>query len=143
MKLIMDSDLTNKENLIECEDCGSIVEVNKEDWQIGGYGLEYFECPKCHKRQYHSMGIDIDENNIEYPKHFDTNDGYLETEENATNEEITELCRKAIKEFKETKHIVKMYLKNTVVTVFDNVEEQAYEVVVARKPYHTYVPYKN
>ena len=36
-----------------------------------------------------------------------------------------------------------MYLKNTVVTVFDNVEEQAYEVVVARKPYHTYVPYKN
>ena len=48
MKLIMDSDLTNKENLIECEDCGSVVEVSKEDWQIGEYGLEYFECPKCH-----------------------------------------------------------------------------------------------
>lgn len=143
MKLIMDSNLINKKNLIECEDCGSIVEVDKEDWQIGEYGLKYFECPKCHKRQYNAMGIDIDENNIEYPKHFDTNDGYLETEENAIDEEITELCRKAIKEFKETKQTVKMYLKNTVVVVFDDKDERAYEVIVARKPYNTYVSYKN
>jgi DNA-directed RNA polymerase subunit RPC12/RpoP len=55
-----------------CEFCQAELEFEFEDTYEGAYGSRYIKCPVCGKEimAYDIEGIELTENNIEFPKHF-------------------------------------------------------------------------
>lgn len=59
---------------IKCGNCGSILEVSREDTHIGYLGLPYVTCPCCNYEmdveEFEDDAIDICASNVKYPTHF-------------------------------------------------------------------------
>ena len=57
---------------IECENCGSELEIDESDVKIGYIGLYYVDCPVCNKQAYiyDLDGINVIKDNIKFPDHF-------------------------------------------------------------------------
>lgn len=59
---------------IKCENCGSVLEVLREDTHIGYLGLPYVTCPCCNYEmdieEFEDDAIDIYASNVKYPTHF-------------------------------------------------------------------------
>lgn len=59
---------------IKCENCGSVLEVLREDTHVGYLGLLYVTCPCCNYEmdveEFDDDAIDICASNVKYPTHF-------------------------------------------------------------------------
>ena len=59
---------------IECENCGSVIEVSREDVHTGWLGLPFITCPCCNYemvvKKFNDDVIDIYASNVNYPTHF-------------------------------------------------------------------------
>jgi transcription elongation factor Elf1 len=57
---------------VTCGKCGVQLECEYEDIYEGAYGLYYVRCPECGKEEMvcEIDGVELDEHNIKYPKHF-------------------------------------------------------------------------
>lgn len=59
---------------IKCENCGSVLEVSREDTHIGYLGLPHVTCPCCNYEmdveEFDDDAIDIYASNVKYPTHF-------------------------------------------------------------------------
>ena len=57
---------------VTCDECGAQLECEHEDVYEGAFGLWYVKCPECGQdaMAWEIDGIELDEHNIEYPKHF-------------------------------------------------------------------------
>lgn len=58
---------------IKCENCGSVLEVSREDTHIGYLGLPHVTCPCCNYEmdveEFDDDAIDIYASNVKYPTH--------------------------------------------------------------------------
>ena len=83
-----------------CDECRAELEFEESDTYIGTYGCRELICPECGEKVLveNLDGIDLDENNIEFPVHFShTSD----TAKNIDNNTIQEWARTCLKEVKE------------------------------------------
>ena len=59
---------------IKCENCGSVLEVSREDTHTGWLGLQFVNCPCCDYEidieEFGDDSIDICASNVNYPTHF-------------------------------------------------------------------------
>lgn len=57
---------------ITCHECGAQLEYEESDTYIGANGGRNLICPSCGEELYldEPKGIDLDENNINFPVHF-------------------------------------------------------------------------
>ena len=57
---------------VTCANCCARLECEDEDIYEGAYGLYYVKCPECGQDAMvcDLDGVELDEHNIEYPKHF-------------------------------------------------------------------------
>ena len=60
--------LSYNDNKIEkCDNCGTTLCVEKNDYKIGEHGFLYYLCPVCSTNNYTNEHIQLDETNIQYP----------------------------------------------------------------------------
>ena len=133
---------------LECEKCGSELEYDKDDLEIGVYGMAHVRCPLCN---YSNPLYDDDENdikltkyNIEFPTHFhhtSVENGAVDT---CNNKFVKECINKAIDHFREYKDEFAYYTGtgSTMVYVFRLTGDEEYEVVVTDNHYSTYIPFE-
>lgn len=59
---------------LKCENCGSVLEVSREDTHIGWLGLPHITCPCCNYEmdveEFDDDAINICASNVKYPTHF-------------------------------------------------------------------------
>lgn len=93
---------TQKTYEVECENCGSILEITKEDTYIGYLGSRYIKCPCCEKEMYieEIEGILLTKDNIEFPTHFDFTN--KDNAKDISEEEITKEIKRGIKYLEES-----------------------------------------
>ena len=78
MKVLKDNTNRNVQNeepkalIVECYECGSELEVTKEDTYIGEYGIRFVKCPCCEKETpvdvFGEFVLTAD--TVEFPQHF-------------------------------------------------------------------------
>ena len=59
---------------LKCENCGSVLEVSREDTHTGYLGLPHITCPCCNYKmdieEFDDDAIGIRASNVKYPTHF-------------------------------------------------------------------------
>ena len=59
---------------VECDNCGSVLEVSREDIYTGWLGLQFVTCPCCNYEmsieEFDDDAINICASNVKYPTHF-------------------------------------------------------------------------
>jgi DNA-directed RNA polymerase subunit RPC12/RpoP len=114
-----------------CDECRAELEYEYEDTYEGYAGMRHIKCPEC---GYEIMseyfdGIELDENNVKYPKHF-----YLMSEnaKDISNEEIQTWVRRCLSRLRvcENGDYTFSGSGNTIVFAFKSEEE--YTVYVAK-----------
>ena len=100
---------------IKCENCGSVLEVLREDTHIGYLGLPYVTCPCCNYEidieEFEDDAIDICASNVKYPTHFTVSSKDFRAIE-ISDEEINEMIGEVNENELETVEILSnhMYL---------------------------------
>lgn len=89
---------------IKCENCGSVLEVLREDTHIGYVGLPYVTCPCCNYeiniKEFDDDAIDICASNVKYPTHFTVSSKDFRAIE-ISDEEINKWIQQGIEHFRE------------------------------------------
>jgi ribosomal protein S27E len=123
---------------VTCEECGSRLECEHEDVYEGTYGAWYVKCPEC---GHDAMVIEIDsteldEYNIEYPKHF-----YVMSEDaiDISNEKIQNWVRECLSKLKDCEDGEHTFCGsgNTMVFAFKYKEE--YTIYVCKNYSETFI----
>ena len=85
---------------VTCDECGARLECEDEDVYEGVYGLWYVKCPECGRDAMvcEIDGVELDEHNIEYPKHFCVMSGNAV---DISNEEIQRWVRECLARLKD------------------------------------------
>lgn len=96
MKVIKNNIANEKETKFPmkaiCEYCGSEIELEENDVEVGEFGLYFFTCPCCGGLSDADDGIDLTSENLDFPKHYyDFSDG-----KNIPNEEINRYVKECI-----------------------------------------------
>ena len=55
---------------ITCDNCGSVLDVNEDEFEIGEYGLKGVRCGACGEMTYADSSIKLTAANVCYPQHF-------------------------------------------------------------------------
>ena len=55
---------------VTCEHCGSVLEVDEDEFVIGEFGLKGVECAVCGEMTYTDKSIPLTPANVCYPQHF-------------------------------------------------------------------------
>lgn len=123
-----------------CDECSAEFEYEESDTHIGAWGGREIVCPVCGETIFvdEPVGIDLDENNIEFPLHFvSPSDKAVDIDDAKIQEWVREYLRKA----KQDSDNSGFYLTsggNTVVIVFKFEDE--YNVYVTKKYYECSIP---
>lgn len=131
---------------LECEKCGSELEYEESDINIGVYGAAHVLCPLC---GYNNMldgdehDITLTKDNIEFPIHFH----HTSKETGAvkiSNEEIKNRIRNGVNYFRTNKdeHYWFTESGDTHVSVVRYEGDKDYEVLVTKDFYSTYIPFE-
>lgn len=122
---------------IECENCGSVLEVSREDTHIGYLGLPYVTCPCCDYEMdvedFDDDAIDICASNVKYPTHFTISSKEFRAID-IPDERINEWIQQGIKYFRSHKDEYYWYIGsgNTWVHIHRYEEEEEYYVIVSK-----------
>ena len=121
-----------------CDECGAELEFSLEDTNIGALGVRYIKCPVCDKKIMTDEldGIDLNLNNIEFPKHFFEPGG-----EDIPDDRINDWVRACLQAAEETDepygYFVSTGSGNTMVIIL--AYEDEYQVLVTKDYYETSV----
>ena len=55
---------------ITCDNCGSVLEVGEDEFEIGEFGLKGVKCGACGEMTYADDSITLTASNVSYPQHF-------------------------------------------------------------------------
>lgn len=122
----------------KCDECTAELEFSLEDTYIGALGARYVKCPICGKEIMAEVcdGIELNSNNIEFPKHFLGPGGV-----DIPNSEVNDWVRKCLKKAEESDepygYFVEIRSGNTMVILL--AYEDEYEIFVAKNYYETSV----
>ena len=125
-----------------CEYCGSVIELDEDDLNIGQYGAAYYICPVCGERCMADNvdGITLTADNIDFPKHFNHSvDGVK-----LTKEDVKKYIKDGIKFFRENPDSFTYVTGsgNTGVMVLNYSGDEEYLVVVTKDYYDMNIPYE-
>ena len=136
-----------KELIIECDRCGSELEITEEDTYIGAYGAAYVMCPCCNEETMVEEldGITLTKDNIEYPLHFVRTNKDMRCVKDVSPEEIKKEIKRGIEYFRENKDEWVHYISygDVFITVFRFDGDEEYQVVVTKDYYDTYIPFEH
>lgn len=122
---------------IECENCGSVLEVSREDTHTGWLGLPFITCPCCNYemvvKKFNDDVIDIYASNVNYPTHFKLfSKDFIAVE--IPDDGINECIQKGIQHFRENPEEYSYYIGfgNTMVHMYRHTEDKEYYVIVSK-----------
>lgn len=122
-----------------CEHCGSEIELEERDVEVGVLGLYEFVCPCCSKTSCVDDGIELTSENLEFPKHY-YNFSYGK---NVSNEKINQYVKECIDVLRNSDEEDFYYIRTGNVYVgvrrFDGDEE--FCITVAKGYYEVDIPY--
>lgn len=130
---------------ITCENCGSILEVERSDVEIGNFGLSYVICPVCERQTFTNVD-DWDEkitiDNLVFPEHFYHFGGY--GAKTMDNEEIISAARRGINHFRDNPKEFAWFTQSgdSSVSVWNMPGDEDYIVRVAKGYYEVEIPYE-
>lgn len=136
MKILKNNYLDNQEKndkqRFTCEYCDSELEIEKDELEIGKCGLYEFTCPCCNRVNIIDDGIKLDENNLEYPKHF--YDFSHDNIDDVSDKEINECIKKCIKTVKNGESYSSIATKNVIViaTPYNDGYDKYINIIVAK-----------
>lgn len=85
--------IASKNNITECDSCGEILTYEDSDIEYGAFGCGEILCPSCGmKTIIENKSIELNANNIEYPKHF----ADLTDEKKISDEVINKYIKEAL-----------------------------------------------
>lgn len=122
---------------LECENCGSVLEVSREDTHIGYLGLPHVTCPCCNYEmgveEFDDDAIDICASNVKYPTHFTISSKEFRAIE-IPDERINEWIQQGIGYFRNHKDEYYWYIGsgNTWVHIHRYEDEEEYYVIVSK-----------
>lgn len=124
-----------------CEHCGSEIELEENDVEIGQFGLYYFNCPCCGDNSYMNDGINLTSDNLNFPKHY----YYFTNKKNVSNEEINQYVKQCINTLRNSIendfHHTSISTGDTYVGVRKLDEDKEFCITVAKGYYVTTIPY--
>lgn len=131
---------------IHCDQCGSELEITKNDTHIGWLGALFVTCPCCGEESMvdELEGITLTIDKLVFPVHFSrTNKEMIQVVENCPDEIVKEIKR-AITYFREHKD---KYFWHTshgdmFVIVFRYEGDKEYSVMVTKDFYETAIPFQ-
>lgn len=132
---------------LECEKCGSKLEYEKEDMEVGVLGCMHVRCPLC---GYNNMldgnecDITLTKDNVEFPLHFfhtSKEDGAVES---CNNNNIKREINRAIEYFRKNKDGYHWFTNygNLYISVRRYEGDEDYDVVVTNNFYNTLIPFE-
>lgn len=128
---------------VECENCGSILEVNNKDTHIGWLGMEYVTCPCCNKDTVveEFEGIEITAKNVNYPTHFLYVDKDQRDVVHIDDEKINEYIQRGIEYLRINKDEYYWYTAtgDCFVEVFRYEDDEEYYILVTNSYYESTV----
>lgn len=129
--------LTDKPKLtrVICEQCGSKVDIDESDLEVGEYGCKYWTCI-CGYKNYIDKSITLTEANVQYPQHFAQYTDCCVL----SDEETNKYMNKAISGLKKGIDFSYAGTADTLVIAFkSDDEEHEADVIVAKNYYQTFV----
>lgn len=122
---------------VECENCGSVLEVSREDTHVGWLGLQFVTCPCCDYEmsieEFDDNAINICASNVEYPTHFTVHSKDFKAVE-ISDKRINEWIQNGIEYFRQHKDEYYWYTGsgNTWVHIYRYDGNEEYMVVVSK-----------
>lgn len=122
---------------VECKNCGSVLEVTRQDTHTGWLGLRYITCPCCdYEMEIEDFEDDAETiyaSNLKYPTHFTVSDKNFDAVE-IKDYEINQWIQKGIRFFRENKGEYYYYIGsgNTWVHIYRLDEDEEYYIMVSK-----------
>ena len=122
---------------IKCENCGSVLEVLREDTHIGYVGLPYVTCPCCNYEmnieEFDDDAIDICASNIKYPTNFTVSSKDFRAIE-ISDEEINKWIQQGIEYFRGNPEAYSYFIGsgNSMIHMYKLDDDKEYYVVVSK-----------
>lgn len=127
------------ENTVDCDNCGEVLEYNKEDIHIGAYGAAFVTCPTCNNKVYVDDGIDLTPDNLRFPLHYEGS----RVNADVDTEMIDSLVRRMINSVTEYDPIAYVVGSGFFIMVHFQDDEGAYQIIVCTDAvYDTWVPFE-
>lgn len=129
-----------------CDYCGSELEYEEDDVDVGYCGEAYVVCPVCNKETGlpdNEKCIILTKDNIKFPNHF-CHWNFSDLTSNDIGKEIENFVKEAINLFRLNKdeYIWSIYNKDYFVEVARNDDDKMYSVTVAKDYYETNIDYE-
>lgn len=131
-----------------CEECGSELEYEKSDIEMGVLGCMHLKCPLCgfyNMLEEHESNINLTEDNIEFPTHFFHTSKETGAVDICNNEEVKRYIKRGInylRENKEEEYAWHSGSGNLFVYIHRFEGDDEYFVMVSKDYYETYIPLK-
>lgn len=128
---------------ITCEHCGSELEVEDDDIQVGTYGAGYVVCPCCGEETYADELADyfpLTKDNVEFPTHYYSFNNGVHIDDDTINKWVKE-CIEKFDPNDENDWCRFTESGNTMVFVFKLDEDEEYDVYVCKNYYETFIPF--
>lgn len=130
---------------IQCEHCGSELEITEEDAYIGAFGCQYIICPCCENEHlvYQMDGIRLTLDNIEFPTHFQRTSSEHGDAKAVDTDSIKKEIRRGVEYLRQNKDEYDWYVEygDLLLIVRKFPDDTEYEAVVTKDHYNTYIPF--
>ena len=132
---------------IICDECGSELEIMKEDTHIGWLGAVFATCPCCNNETMicDLDGITLTKDTLIFPQHFlETCKGMRGVSDIPSGRIVSEINR-GIKYLRENKdeYCWMMTSGDVYIVVFKYDGDGEYQIMVTRHFYETTIPFEN
>ena len=130
---------------IHCSECGSELEITKEDTHIGWLGETFINCPCCGQEAIVEEldGIILTVDNVEFPVHFNRTALELGKLKEVSAYEIKKEIKKGVEYFRNNKNEFCWYTSYGALflVMFRYPGDEEYWIVVTKDFYETYLPF--
>lgn len=131
-----------KQNIAECDECGTKLGYDDFDVQIGAYGCAYVKCPKCGEPVFldnAELSLTLTVDNIQFPWHFyKRGKNAVKKTDEQINKDIKE-CVRGLEKLEED-YGVFCYTGSGDTMVFAFKHEDEYAIYVAKDYYTSSIP---
>lgn len=152
MKIIKNNCIEKKqENIpkqftVECDKCGSELEITEEDTYIGWLGAPHITCPCCGEECMVDDldGITLTKDNLKFPVHFIRTVKELRHVIEVNSDEIIRDIQKGIEYFRNNKDEYNWYTSHgdLFLIIYRYPGDEEYFVMVTKDYYETYIPFE-
>ena len=131
---------------IHCSECGSELEITKEDTHIGWLGAAFINCPCCNQEAmvYEMDAITLTIDNIEFPAHFHRTALGLGKVKEVSASDIKKEIKRGVKHFRDNKDNFCWYTNygDLFLVMIRYPGDEEYWVVVTKDFYETNIPFE-